>query len=57
MIHTDFSKNFIKAQGIGIDDYVKHGGVKKCRELGKMRLEGRDYIVKDGEVIEFMIGS
>lgn len=57
VIHTDFSKNFIKAQVIGIDDYVKHGGVKKCRELGKMRLEGRDYIVKDGEVIEFMIGS
>jgi len=57
VIHTDFMKNFIKAQVIGFDDYVKFGGVKKCRELGKIRMEGRDCVVKDGEVIEFMIGS
>lgn len=57
IIHTDFSENFIKAQVIDYDDYVKHGGVKKCRELGMTRVEGKDYVVKDGEVIEFMIGS
>jgi len=57
VIHTDFVKNFIKAQVIGFDDYVSIGGVKKCREQGKLRVEGKDYVVKDGEVIEFMIGS
>lgn len=57
VIHTDFINKFIKAQVIEFEDYVKYGGVKKCRELGKVRIEGRDYVVKDGDVIEFMIGS
>ena len=57
VIHTDFSKNFIKAQVISFDDYIKYGGVKKCRDLGKIRIEGKDYVVNDGDVIEFMIGS
>ncbi|MEA3355620.1 MAG: redox-regulated ATPase YchF [Patescibacteria group bacterium] len=57
VIHTDFVKNFIKAQVINYDDYVKYRGTKKCRDLGKIRIEGGDYIIKDGDVIEFMIGS
>lgn len=57
VIHTDFAKNFIKAQVISFDDYVACGGVKKSRELGKLRVEGKDYVVKDGDVIEFMVGS
>jgi ribosome-binding ATPase YchF (GTP1/OBG family) len=56
-IHTDFTKKFIKAEVIGFDDYVQTGGRKKAREVGKARLEGRDYIVHDGDVIEFKIGS
>lgn len=56
-IHTDFIKKFIKAEIIGFDDYVSTGGRKKAREVGKARLEGRDYIVKDGDVIEFKIGT
>lgn len=56
-IHTDFIKKFIKAEVVGFEDYVASGGRKKARELGKARLEGRDYIVKDGDVIEFKIGS
>jgi len=56
-IHTDFIKKFIKAEIISFDDYVATGGRKKARELGKARLEGKDYIVKDGDVIEFKIGS
>lgn len=56
-IHTDFIKKFIKAEVIGFDDYVSSSGRKKARELGKALLEGKDYIVKDGDVIEFKIGS
>jgi GTP-binding protein YchF len=56
-IHTDFIKKFIKAEVISFDDYVSTGGRKKARELGKARLEGKDYIVQDGDVIEFKIGT
>ncbi len=56
-IHTDFVKKFIKAEVISFDDYLVIGGRKKARELGKARLEGKDYIVQDGDVIEFKIGS
>lgn len=56
-IHTDFIKKFIKAEVISFDDYISLGGRKKAREEGKARLEGRDYVVKDGDVIEFKIGT
>lgn len=56
-IHTDFIKKFIKAEVVSYDDYLTAGGRKKARELGKARLEGKDYIVKDGDMIEFKIGS
>ncbi len=57
VIHTDFEKKFIKADICDFDDFVANGGWKNCRELGKVRSEGRDYIVKDGDVIEFKIGA
>ena len=56
-IHTDFIKKFIKAEVISFDDYVAAGGRKKAREVGQARLEGKDYIVQDGDVIEFKIGA
>lgn len=56
-IHTDFIKKFIKAEVISYDDYISIGGRKKAREVGKARLEGKDYIVQDGDVIEFKIGA
>jgi ribosome-binding ATPase len=56
-IHTDFTKKFIKAEVVGFEDYISLGGRKKAREVGKARLEGKDYIVKDGDVIEFKIGA
>jgi ribosome-binding ATPase len=56
-IHTDFIKKFIKAEVLSLDDYIQSGGRKKAREVGKARLEGKDYVVKDGDVIEFKIGS
>ena len=56
-IHTDFIKKFIKAEVISFEDYISTGGRKKASEVGKARLEGKDYIVKDGDVIEFKIGA
>lgn len=56
-IHTDFMKNFIKADIVDFKDFVELGGWKNARELGKVRSEGRDYIMKDGDVVEFKIGT
>jgi len=53
VIHTDFQRGFIKAEVIAFEDYIKFGGEMKSKEAGKQRLEGKDYIVKDGDVIHF----
>jgi GTP-binding protein YchF len=54
VIHTDFEKGFIRAQTIGFDDFVGHGGEQGAKEAGKMRAEGKDYVVKDGDVMNFL---
>jgi ribosome-binding ATPase len=54
VIHTDFERGFIRAQVIGFDDFVALGGEAKAKEAGKMRVEGKDYIVKDGDVMHFL---
>ncbi len=56
-IHTDFEKNFIKAEVVAYDDYITYETKLKAKDAGKLRLEGKDYIVKDGDVIEFKIGA
>ena len=56
-IHTDFMKKFIKAEVVSYPIFVQDSGWKKSRELGKARLEGRDYIMQDGDVVEFKIGA
>lgn len=56
-IHTDFAKAFIKAEVVAYSDFVANSGWKGSREAGKARFEGRDYIMKDGDVVEFKIGS
>lgn len=53
VIHKDFEKGFIKAETIAYHDYVKHGGEGKSKEAGCMRQEGKEYIVKDGDVMHF----
>lgn len=53
VIHTDFEKGFIRAEVVGYDDYVTNGGEQGAKEAGKWRLEGKDYIVADGDVIHF----
>ena len=55
-IHTDFIKHFIKADIVDFNDFVELKGWKNCREKGKVRSEGRDYITKDGDVVEFKVG-
>lgn len=57
VIHTDFEKKFIKADICNFEDFIAFGGWKEAREAGKVRSEGRDYIIKDGDVVEFKIGS
>lgn len=53
VIHTDFEKGFIKAEVIGYDDFINYGSEAACREVGKLRIEGKDYVVKDGDVMHF----
>ena len=53
VIHTDFQKGFIRAEVIGYADFLKSGDFKKAKELGLARLEGKDYHVQDGDIIEF----
>ena len=53
VIHTDFEKGFIKAEVIAFDDYVKYGSEAACRDNGRLRIEGKEYIVKDGDVMHF----
>jgi hypothetical protein len=53
VIHTDFQRGFIKAEVISFDDFVRYRGEKGTREAGKMRVEGKDYVVRDGDVIHF----
>ena len=53
VIHTDFEKGFIKAEVISYDDFIHYGSEAACREVGKLRIEGKEYIVKDGDVMHF----
>ena len=57
IIHTDFEKGFIRAETVSYQDFVSNGGWLKSRENGKMRLEGKDYIVKDGDVLNFRFNT
>lgn len=54
VIHTDFERGFIKAETVAYDDFVTFKGEKAAKENGKLRMEGKDYIVKDGDVMHFM---
>ncbi|MGI9545646.1 MAG: redox-regulated ATPase YchF [Flavobacteriaceae bacterium] len=53
VIHTDFEKGFIRVEVISLDDYKKYGSEAKVKDAGKMRVEGKDYVVKDGDVMHF----
>ena len=55
VIHTDFKKNFIRAEAVDTEDFIKFGSAEKCKENGRLRIEGKDYIVKDGDVLFFRV--
>jgi len=57
VIHTDFKKKFIRVETVSYDDFIKYNGFNECRVAGKLRLEGKDYIVKDGDVMFFRTGA
>jgi GTP-binding protein YchF len=54
VIHTDFERGFIRAQTIAYDDFIAYGGEQGAKDAGKMRAEGKDYIVRDGDVMNFL---
>jgi hypothetical protein len=53
VIHTDFEKGFIRAEVIGYQDFVESKGEAGAKEAGKWRLEGKEYLVQDGDVVHF----
>ncbi len=53
MIHTDFQKGFIKAEVVSFDDLVDAGSMAEAKARGKVRIEGKDYVMADGDVVEF----
>ncbi len=53
VIHTDFEKGFIRAEVIKYDDYVKYGSENACKEAGKLSVEGKTYVVEDGDIMHF----
>jgi ribosome-binding ATPase YchF (GTP1/OBG family) len=53
VIHTDFEKGFIRAEVIGFDDFIAGNGEQGAKDAGKWRLEGKEYVVKDGDVVHF----
>ncbi|WP_108260930.1 redox-regulated ATPase YchF [Mangrovicoccus ximenensis] len=57
VIHGDFERGFIRAETIAFDDYVTLGGESKARDAGKLRVEGKSYIVKDGDVLHFLFNT
>ncbi|MEP7127643.1 MAG: redox-regulated ATPase YchF [Chitinophagales bacterium] len=54
VIHSDFEKGFIRAEVIAYDDFIKYGSEAKCREVGRLRVEGKEYVVADGDVMHFL---
>jgi len=55
VIHTDFEKNFIRAETVSFEDFEKYGSFEKAKENGKLRVEGKNYLVKDGDVLYFRV--
>ncbi|MDR0347786.1 MAG: DUF933 domain-containing protein, partial [Coriobacteriales bacterium] len=53
VIHTDFERGFIKAETVGYNDFIEYGGEAGSRTAGKLRQEGKDYVVQDGDVMHF----
>ena len=57
VIHTDFEKGYIRAQTIAFDDFIQFKGEQGAKDAGKMRAEGKEYVVKDGDGMNFLFSS
>ena len=57
IIHTDFEKGFIRSETVSYDDFIENSGWINSRATGKMRLEGKDYVVKDGDILNFRFNT
>ena len=57
VIHSDFKRKFIRAETVTHEDFIKYKGLNECKNVGKLRLEGKDYSVNDGDVMYFRVGS
>lgn len=57
VIHTDFEKGFIRARTISYEDYIKFNGEEGAKNNGKLRDEGKDYIIQDGDIFHFMFNN
>jgi ribosome-binding ATPase YchF (GTP1/OBG family) len=57
VIHTDFERGFIRSETISYDDFIAYNGEAGAREAGKMHLEGKDYVVADGDVMHFRFAT
>ena len=57
VIHGDFERGFIRAETIAYDDFISLGGEQACKDAGKMRIEGKGYTVKDGDVLHFLFNT
>jgi hypothetical protein len=57
VIHSDFERGFIRSETIGYSDFIANGGETGAKEAGKMRLEGKDYVVADGDVMHFRFAT
>lgn len=57
VVHSDFQKNFIRADVVAFEDFVRLGGWEEAKAAGKVRSEGKDYVIEDGEVVEFRVGG
>jgi ribosome-binding ATPase YchF (GTP1/OBG family) len=53
IIHSDFERGFIRAEVIAFENFIKYGSEAACRESGKLQVEGKEYIVQDGDVMHF----
>ena len=54
IIHSDFERGFIRAETISYEDFIKYGSEQACKDAGKMRSEGKEYVVKDGDMMNFL---
>ena len=57
MIHTDFARGFIKAEVVSFEDLVAAGSLAAARSAGRARMEGKDYVMRDGDVVEFRFST